>query len=379
MKLAIYSIVTSGYERALETQARRLVSALANEPRISQENLLVILVTDCADTVKSAYERYVQCLPKADIRVKADEKFISTHKNYGQAAQLKIAQMRTIGTMEALAWGADYCLSMDCDVLPPHNAVRCMIDMLQFDGGYYGAAFCPYPSHGGGAFLGGRGTRFQPILPDFYEDEKDIPKEVKEKQDKCQSELKKIQKSLGKKPPTEDERKQIDDLVETLHQLDKQIRELPPKANVFAANSKKWRRRGWFDSAYPAIGKGAIVPVEWTGFGCLLMNRQALTLCDWAGYEGKGTEDLYINFHRWEPNGIRMCCIPHCPCDHVVRNPRFPEEDSLPFIHVNVGHELDGEYQGHLRQWHTPWYTHAPGEIPHQPKEKTVDKTQESP
>jgi len=56
--------------------------------------------------------------------------------------------------------------------------------------------------------------------------------------------------------------------------VDKRIEKYPPKSNVFVANGKKWRRRGWFDFAYPAIGKGAIVPSDWCGFGATMMNKK---------------------------------------------------------------------------------------------------------
>jgi hypothetical protein len=112
---------------------------------------------------------------------------------------------------------------------------------------------------------------------------------------------------------------------------------------------------------YPAIGKGAIVPVDWTGFGCTMMNREALALCDWAGYEGHGTEDLFINYNRWDANDIKMCCIPHCPCDHVVRNPD-PNKSLGEFVHVRSFHDTDEEYTGHLRQRPCEWYAHTPGE-----------------
>lgn len=356
MKLSIYTTSTTGFERAIETQARRVCAALKLQNKIAEENVQIVLITDAAKAMQDGYETYKKCLPKATVKIHADKRLKSQHLYYKTNAQLLIAQMRTIGTKEALAWDSDFCLSLDGDVLPPHNAIRCMLDMLDFDAGYYGVAFCPYPSHGGGSFLGGRGTHYNPILPDSYEDEKDVPDDLLNRR-------KELQEAAEKEENNEETIKEI-------HAINKQIREMPPKDNVFALNSNKWRRRGWFDMAYPAIGKGAIVPVDWTGFGCTMMNREALALCDWSGYEGKGTEDLYVNFQRWEANGVRMCCIPHCPCDHVVRNPD-KNEGAETFIHVHTGHERDGEYVGHLRQWRGRWFNHLPGEY----DEKAVDET----
>jgi hypothetical protein len=90
-----------------------------------------------------------------------------------------------------------------------------------------------------------------------------------------------------------------------------------------------------------------------------MMNKEALGLCDWTGYDGRGTEDLYINFRRWHPANILIACIPHCPCDHVVRKSKNKTGE---YVHIVTGHEVSGECQGHLRQWHIPWFSHAAGE-----------------
>ena len=99
-------------------------------------------------------------------------------KNYKNEVQLMIAQMRTLATRELLAMGCDRILSMDSDVLPKYNSIRCMLDMLSFDNGFYDVAQCPYPSQGGGSFLGGGGTKQRQILEDFKEEELKIPKDL---------------------------------------------------------------------------------------------------------------------------------------------------------------------------------------------------------
>jgi hypothetical protein len=337
MKLAIYTTATAGYTHALEAQARKICACiLANNHPLSA--VLVMLVTDQVDAVEEARAVYAKGIPGVKVEVLADARFKKHGDNYKTECQLLIAQMRTMACARAIGWGADMCLSLDGDVLPPPNALRCMIDMLRFDRGYYGVTFCPYPSHGGGAFLGGRGTPQNPILPDFYEDEKDLPDGLLEER----KELEKDWKANHKR----------------LKEIELIIKSAPPLGNVFASNAKNYRRRGWFDNAYPAIGKGAVVPVDWTGCGCTLMNREALALCDWIGYNGGGTEDLFLNFVRWQANGIRMACIPHCPCDHVVRKP----DSAGLYVHVLTYHETEGECAGHLRQRNMPWHPHAPGE-----------------
>ncbi len=347
-RLAIYSTATTGYTYALEAQARKVVASIFADERLEDSNILINIVTDNAKDKKvlDAVRVYKNALPKASINIIADRRFGTGYKNYEREAQLLIAQMRTAATASAIAWKADYSLSLDCDILPPPNAIRCMIDMLEFDNGYYGAAFCPYPSHSGGPFMSGRGSPQCPIFPDFYEDERDIPEAMEKKKTAL------IEK-LGKTPEAKRGR-----LLAALQEIGRIVMTLPPRVGLFATMARGWRRRGWFDFAYPAIGKGSCVPVDWTGFGCLMCSKHALSLCDWVGYEGRGTEDLFINYQRWHANGIKIVTIPHCPCDHIVRKPGAPGH----YVHIITYHEEGGEFEGHLRQRTAPWHPHAPGE-----------------
>jgi len=350
IKLAIYTTATEGYTYALKAQARRIqscVKAACSDGR--KFKLLVLLVGDGCDGLKDADEHYRELLPDAEVELLGGSELVPGEKNYDRGTQLLIGQMRTLATRRAISWGADRLLSLDGDVLPPSNALRCMLDMLEFDRGYYGVAACPYPSQGGGPFLCGRGVPERPILPCFYEDEKDIPEELQKKRDGLRSEIDEVVKA-GIEPTQK--------LLDALKDADKEIESVPPNGNVFELNGRKWRRRGWFDNAYPAIGKGAVVPCEWSGFGCTLMNEEAMALCDWSGYDGAGTEDLYINFHRWYPAGIKIAAIPHAPCDHVVRH----RTEKGKYVHIITGHEQSGECIGHLRQWTRGWYPQEPGE-----------------
>lgn len=344
MKLCIYTAATTGYCHALKAQAHRIIAGMALENRVTET--IFVFVTDEEDNVADAAAMYQAAGIHAEIILTDKE----GGENYKEAAQLLIASMRQAASTRAMAWGADLCLALDSDVLPPSNAIRCMIDMIQFDGGFYGVAFCPYPSQGGGAFLGGRGTPQNPILPDFHEDEKDVPRNLIDRRNKILEFIKDPKRTAMLSSFNDIVEKGEDEAQKELHEIEKQIREIPPKENVFASNAKKWRRRGWFDFAYPALGRGAIVPTDWTGFGCTMMNRRALSLCDFTGYDGKGTEDLFINFRRWFPAGIRMAAIPHCPCDHVIR-----DKETGGHVLIATGHADDEEHQGHLRQWRMPW------------------------
>ena len=124
------------------------------------------------------------------------------------------------------------------------------------------------------------------------------------------------------------------------------------------------------EAAYPAIGKGAIVPTDWVGLGATMLSKKALSLAHFDGYEGKGTQDLYLGWTRWKPAGLNMCVTTHSICDHVVRKRDGENQVWDDFTHVHVYHEMDGEYEGHLRQRHGKHYTFEAGELPHEEKEE---------
>lgn len=351
-KLFIYSAGTVGYCAPMRAQAQRVVASLFADDRSKDMEVHVCLVTgeERDSNIEEALRVYESC-PRVRRAYVVRDKFSSGSENYKVPAQLLIAQMRTRAVMEAVSIDADLCWSLDSDVLPPVNSFRCMLDMLQFDRGYYQVSFCPYPSQGGGSFLGGRGDVASPILPDVYEDEKTVPEALIEKR----AAMREVLNDTSNRPSHAEARKLIDEMNE----LEKEIRAIPSEGNVFHNNAKAWRRRGWFDNAYPAIGKGAVVPTDWTGMGCLLMSKQALACCDWLGYDGRGTEDLFVNYHRWAAAGIKICAIPHCPCDHVIRHPNHKDQ----YVHIMSYHEAQGECEGHLRQRALPWYDHRAGEF----------------
>jgi len=347
MKLAITICATKSYQYALEAQARCLQANLAAFPELEAH---LILVTD-----ESPVAEYLSfCCSLFGDRVQVHHVSLRVQdgqKNYQSGAQLLIAQMRTAAFTKAIALGVDYCWSLDSDVLPPSNALACMLQVLDFDGGYYGIATCPYPSQGGGGFLFGRGTITKQIAEDVYEDEREIP-------DDLNTQIKEHREKLSAlapgTPPDEEWRKEM-------KRLEDEVKQCKPRGNVFELNSKRWRLRGWGDAAYPALGRGAIVPTDWCGFGCTLMSREALLRADFTGYEGQGTEDLFICWHCWYPAGLRLAAIPHCLCHHVIRN-RPPKPDGYTLCYAH--HETEGECVGHIRLRHKPWYSMRPGEAP---------------
>jgi len=337
-KLAITIVATKEYQYALNAQARAI-----------QQNVLkleggdLILVTDKkpATGIIALYNTLLGSTWQVHhIPINVTD----GHPNYKENAQLTIAQLRSEAFGKARSLKVDYCWSLDSDVLPPANALRCMMDMQRFDAGYYSITTCPYVSQGGGGFLFGRGTIQRNICEDVYEDERIIPEELAIK-------LKEHRDIQPKdKRPSEE-------WITKMQLLEEELKKCQPKGNIFELNAKGWRKRGWGEMAYPAIGKGSVVPTDWCGFGCTLMNKEALSLADFSGYEGKGTEDLFVVWRKWYPNNLRICSIPHVLCAHVIR-----KKDKGGYVLVEGFHETEGELVGHIRQRQLPWYSHDPGE-----------------
>ena len=354
MNLSIAVCATKSYCYALLAQSRTVVAAI----RYAEiENGNIIIVGDDKETLP-ARDFYIKNLPKG-WEVVFEEGNISddSHKNYKEKAQLTIASLRQRAFEIARNEESDACLSLDSDVLIKPNSITVCLDMLSFDKGYYSVACLPYPSQGGGPFLCGRGDPNRHIFPNFYTEEREIPQQVSDRLKSYSSEIEKISEEINNLP--EEEGRNIKELTKRANFLSKKISlwnkridaKYHPKKNIFELNGKSWKRRGWFDFAYPAIGKGSVVPTDWCGFGATMMNKEALSLVDFFGYEGKGTEDLFIIWKKWFPRNIRMCAIPHCPADHVIRD----RSDRTKLKHIITYHEDSGELVGHLRQKKVSW------------------------
>lgn len=339
--LAITICATKSYTYAMRAQARRVV---ANVIAARVDPGHVVLVGDDSRELAAVGESYRQMLPDGwKVSVLANPALKEGGENYKESAQLLIAAMRSEAFAFCRKIGATRVWSLDSDVLPPANALRCSLQMLEWDDGYYSIATCPYPN---AAFLGGFGSPHRPIEEDFLPSERVIPAELKAEIDANEAEQKQLHEA--KQQPNDEQRKRWDE-------TNKKVRACPPDGNIWQVIAKHgWRRRGWLDNAYPGIGRGAVVPSDWCGFGCTLLNEEALALAHFDGYDGKGTEDLFICWHRWYPAGLRLNVITHCPCDHVIWEKK-KGGDSRQFTHHIAYHETEGECRGHLRVKQTPW------------------------
>lgn len=256
---------------------------------------------------------------------------------YKDDAQLIIARIQQKAFSLARELDSDIFWSIESDVLVPPNALRVLLQALEFDDGYYGIAMVTYPN---GQFLGGRGSPTHPIAEDFKEYERNIPSDLKKQIKKKDERLKELFRK--KETHSKEEQKEWEE-------LDKKIKACPPRGNIFELQAKGWKQRGWMDSAYPAIGRGAILPTDWVGLGCTIMNKKALSLATFEGYELKGTQDLFLCWNRWHPADIKMCVIPHILCSHVKRK---VGEDGKRTDEIEIHeayHELEGEFVGHIR------------------------------
>lgn len=339
MKLSITICATASYCYAMRSLARRVQANLTAAEWTTPG--LIIISGDESKQVKGSVKFWTDTFEGWQVKHIAAASERVDEPNYKGTAQLIIATLRTAAFSAARAWGADYCWSLDSDTLPPANSLRCMLDMLNFDRGYYKVSTCPYPNE---AFLGGRGTPFRHIAEDFDENERTLPDDLK-------AEI----AALKKEASESKENRPSDEWLARKKAVDERVRECPPTGNIFKVIAEHgWRRRGWLEHAYPAIGAGAVVPSDWCGFGCTLMSKEALALADFDGYRGDGTEDLFVVWHRWFPAGLRINVIPHCPCDHVIWGKK-KGGDVKEYTLIRAFHETQGECVGHLRTEKVPW------------------------
>lgn len=342
-KLAIIICATSQYQHCLLAQARAVQQNLSLAGFKEAE----IILSTCENTVPTTVlERYKTLLrdgSKAEVIALPVKE--EPNKNFGVNALLLISQLYSAAFDRARAIGADFTWTLEADVIPDPNNLRCMRDMLAFDGGYYDVAFCPYTSSGGGGIMGGRGSHRNWIYPNWWEEEIALPEELA-------AEMEMHKKLQGEGHPSKEWEDKWRELAEKAKQH-------PPIGNVFVLNAKAWRPRGWLEWAYPAIGKGAALPSDWMPMGNNLLSNRALQFADFTSYTGRGTQDLFLSY-KLAAQGFRFCVIPHSPCAHVIRK---ENTDSGPFTLLTITHEREGDGVGHLRQHEHPFYSGEPGEL----------------
>jgi hypothetical protein len=378
--LAIGTYATKSYFFAWPQFIKRINAAASYKKEVH-----FILATDESEEAQKAFEYAKETLPLGwkvsclTLDIQDDDK-----KKYKEESQFLIASLQDAVFNFAKKIRAKMFWSVEADTLVKPDALRIsewVLKMPQANGEpYYDVAACTYPN---GLFLGGFGSYSRQINEDFSFAERKIPKKLKFLLETCEKNIKSytdiinlelenqnnIEHFKKNKALLEKEQKRFARLLE-------KSKKYPPDGNIWEVISKHgWRRRGWMDYAYPGIGKGSIVPSDWCGFGCTLMSEKALALANFDGYQGKGTQDLFICWDKWHPAGIKIACIPHSPCDHVkinteetegteenknIKNLNFTNsienKDDIPkFIYYKAYHEPEGELRDHLRIKIEPW------------------------
>lgn len=338
--LAITTYCTRNYAYALQAQLPLLVAAL----RYAQvQDAVFILagddsaeVAEAAALIKAGLERIKIPFERLVLAVGDNE-----NGRHQRQSNLVIARLQNAAWHAARLHGADLLWSLESDILPQPNTLRVMMDVLAFDRGWYDVAFCTYPN---AAFLGGRGNPSRWILPSIYEEERSLSPELAERVQKREARRKELAQTRA--TPTEAELAEWQKVAE-------EVEASPPQGSVWKLNASGWRQRGWLESAYPAVGLGAVLPSDWVGLGCTLMSRRAFDLAHFTGYEGGCTQDLWLCWRAWQPMGIRMAVIPHALCSHVKLQRSADAPPKKIIMHAR--HELGGECHGHLRSETREW------------------------
>ena len=334
-RIATVIVATKSYLDPLEVCLRRTRAALQHEQSEFEHRL--IMVTD-----RESESRVDEMTKHFDVKEIIAIDMEESGEHYKRDRQILIASLQSTGFDAARRWGCDYLWSVEADVLVPHNALSVSLDMLRFDGGYYDVSFVTYPSQGGGSFLGGYGSYRNPIAEDYLPEERVLPDKLKLLLDSCEQRLK--DKDITQEAAEKEHRR--------MGRIHEKIKKCPPSGNVFELNAKGWRRRGWLDNSHVGTGRGAVIETDWTGLGCTLMSKRAAALAQFDGYDGGGTQDLFLNWHKWKPEGLRFCCITHTVCDHVVRD----EKAEGGLTTLKSYHEPEGETKGHLRYRRVPFH-----------------------
>jgi hypothetical protein len=367
--IAIATYATKSYLFAWKQFLTRIVAAASYK-----EDVCFIFATDSSEESKIAYEDAKILLPskweKISINLNIEDEL---KEKYKEESQFLIASLQSAAFNYAKKIKAKMLWSVESDTLVPPDALRISewaLNMPQADGQpYYDVAACTYFN---GLFLGGFGTPNTQINEDFLPEERILPERFKKLYKKCEEKIADIETKLKEAiiNKNNDQTDKDSNLLKLNYLLEKEgkrfnrlrtkIKKYPPDGNIWEIIAKNgWRRRGWLDFAYPGIGKGAIVPSDWCGFGCTLMSEKALLLADFDGYQGKGTQDLFVCWNKWYPAGVKIACIPHVACDHVkINNDKENEksiENDIKYIYHKGYHETEGECKNHLRVKSQEW------------------------
>jgi hypothetical protein len=334
MSLAITTYCTKNYCFALKKQIPRTIAALRYAG--GYEGAMFIMAGDNSEEVKKHFMLYEDSLKSLGIKcLHLVVEGLSDNRNadHQKSSNISIALMQSAAWAKARELGASELWSLESDILPESNVLRVMRGVVAMDD-WYDVVMCTYPNDG---FLGGFGTPQNWIAPNVYPEERVVDEKMKARLDARTERQKKLHE-LKQQPSKKD--------IDSWKKLDADFNALPAKGNVFALNAQRWRPRGWLEHMYPGIGLGSIMPTFWVGMGCTYMSKKALEIANFEGYNGDGTQDLFLCWRVWHPKSIRMAVSTHAICSHVKRR-RNGNKVETYMLHAR--HELGGEMHGHLR------------------------------
>jgi hypothetical protein len=281
--LAISTYATKSYFYIWPQFLRKIAAAAAHH-----KDIYFILVTDKSEKAAEALEVAKEELPEGWHLVSLNLEIKEEEEKYKQKSQILIAQLQNAAFSFARKIRADFLWSVESDVLVSEESLKIsewVLQMPDLNGGhFYDVAACTYPNS---LFLGGFGNPHRQIEEDFSYEERIVPKRFKlvfEKRRENFKELKEEEFNILKseqinKIDLEKIQKKLTKESTKLEKLSSKIKNFPPDGNIWQIIAKYgWRRRGWFDFAYPGIGRGSIVPSDWCGLGCTLLNKKALSL-----------------------------------------------------------------------------------------------------
>jgi hypothetical protein len=336
--ISICTAATKSYLYAWPQLIRAIATAAAHH-----EEAHFIFSSDQSDESKKATDYAKSRLPEGWKVTTINLPITEDSKDYKEAAQIRIAQLQGEAFAFARRIKSDLCWSVESDTIPTADALRVLEWALKMPDAvgnpYYHVAAGTYPN---GLFLGGHGSHDEHIYEDFKPHERKIKPRL----------LLLLEKTEERLKSTKD-RKSAEKELKRMVRLRELVKKCPPDGNIWEVTARYgWRKRGWLDFAYPAIGLGSIVPSDWCGLGCTLMSKHALALSDFSSYSGHGTQDLHLCYKRWKPAGIRIACVPHVVCDHIKHRERDGKSE---IVHHVAWHDLNENTFGHLRQREQPF------------------------
>ena len=335
--LAVCLSATKSYLHAFKQCIQSITAAVSH-----YDTGHFIYACDDSEECKAAAELIKCTLPENwKVHVITHKGLDDTAVKYQKPSQIVLAKLQGSTFAKARQIKADLCFSVESDVLLTPDALRVLewaLDMPNADGTpIYDISAGTYNN---GLNLLGFGTPAHPIEEDFLPHERKLPRWLKKAYETCEGRLKSFS-TITPRPMVEKEQKRLQRLLI-------KIKKCPPDGQIWQVTAKHgWRRRGWLDNAMPGCVAHSFHS-DWCGLGVTLMSKKALALADFNGYDGGGTQDLFLCWRKWYPAGLKINGVPHIFCDHVKRN-----GDKIE--HRIAYRETEGEYRGHMRTRVQEW------------------------